>query len=81
MTMNRVQFQAGLSMAEFLERYGSDERCEAALIAARWPSRFACPQCGGGQLWDSQTSFQLELADGSRNCPALALGSHAPRDG
>ena len=49
MTMNRVQFQAGLSMAEFLERYGSEERCEAALIAARWPSGFACPDCGGGQ--------------------------------
>src|SRR4249919_2579664 len=47
MTMNRVQFQAGLSMAEFMDRYGSDERCEAALIAARWPSGFACPECGG----------------------------------
>ena len=46
MTMNRVQFQPGLSMAEFLERYGSDEQCEAALIAARWPSGFACPACG-----------------------------------
>lgn len=49
MTMNRVQFQAGLSMAEFMDRYGSDERCEAALITARWPSGFACPECGGGQ--------------------------------
>jgi ribosomal protein L37AE/L43A len=48
MAMNRVQFQAGLSMAEFLERYGSVEQCEAALIASRWPSGFACPACGGG---------------------------------
>ena len=36
---------------------------------------------GDLQLCDSHRSFQLELADGSRNCPALALGSHAPRDG
>lgn len=48
MRMNRVQFQVGLSMADFLDRYGSDDKCEAALIAARWPSGFACPVCGGG---------------------------------
>jgi len=48
MTMNRVQFQPGLSMAEFMDRYGSDDKCEAALIASRWPSGFACPACGCG---------------------------------
>jgi hypothetical protein len=31
MTMNRVQFQAGLSMPEFLERYGTESQCQAAL--------------------------------------------------
>ena len=36
MTMNRVQFQAGLSIAEFMDRYGSDDKCEAALIESRW---------------------------------------------
>ena len=56
MSMNRVQFQRGLSMAEFMERYGSDEKCEAALIAARWPSGFACPACGGV----ARTSFRRE---------------------
>jgi ribosomal protein L37AE/L43A len=48
MTMNRVQFQPGLSIAEFMDRYGSDDKCEAALIEARWPSGFACPACGCG---------------------------------
>ena len=48
MAMNRVQFQRGLSMAEFLDRYGSEDKCEAALIAARWPKGFACPACGSG---------------------------------
>lgn len=34
-------------MAEFMDQYGSDAQCEAALAASRWPSRFACPACGG----------------------------------
>jgi ribosomal protein L37AE/L43A len=48
MKMNRVQFQPGLSMAEFMDRYGSDDKCEAALIASRWPKGFSCPACGCG---------------------------------
>ena len=49
MAMNRVQFQPGLSMAEFMDRYGTEDKCEAALIAARWPQGFACPACGCGR--------------------------------
>jgi hypothetical protein len=45
MAMNRVQFQPGLSMAEFFERYGSEQQCEAALFAARWPAGWRCPRC------------------------------------
>ena len=48
MKMNRVQFQAGLSMAEFMDCYGSDDKCETALIESRWPDGFACPACGCG---------------------------------
>jgi ribosomal protein L37AE/L43A len=54
--MNRVQFQPGLSMAEFMDRYGTEEQCEAALIAARWPRGFRCPACGGAP----RTSFRRE---------------------
>ena len=54
MPMNRVQFQAGLSMAEFMDRFGSDDKCEAALVAARWPLGFACPSCGGA----ARTTFR-----------------------
>ena len=32
MPMNRIQFQSGLSLAEFLRDYGSEEQCEAAEI-------------------------------------------------
>ena len=47
MTMNRVQFQPGLSMPQFYEQYGTEEKCQAALQVARWPNGFVCPSCGG----------------------------------
>src|SRR4029453_17207294 len=47
MGRNRVQFQKGLSMAEFIKRYGTEEQCHAALVRMRWPERFVCPACGG----------------------------------
>ena len=46
MPMNSVQFQKGLSMPEFLQRYGTEAQCEQALVAARWPAGYACPACG-----------------------------------
>ena len=54
MTMNRVQFQPGLSMPEFFERYGTESKCRAALESARWPNGFVCPNCGGA----ARTSFE-----------------------
>ena len=47
MARNRVQFQKGLSMAEFIKLYGIEERCHAALVQMRWPDGFVCPDCGG----------------------------------
>jgi len=46
MAMNRVQFQPGLSMHQFMDLYGTQEKCEAAVIAWRWPKGFVCPACG-----------------------------------
>jgi transposase-like protein len=46
MAINQVQFQRGLPMAEFLERYGTEQKCHAALEASRWPQGFRCPGCG-----------------------------------
>ena len=45
MAMNRIQFQPGMSLSEFMQRYGTEAQCEAALEAARWPQGFACPGC------------------------------------
>ena len=45
MAMNRVQFQRGLSLAEFLKLYGTDALCEAHWVDARWPEGFVCSRC------------------------------------
>ena len=46
MAMNRIQFQPGMSVPQFIDLYGTEEKCEAALEAARWPEGFRCPRCG-----------------------------------
>jgi len=40
MAMNRIQFQPGLSMPEFLKGYGTEAQCEQALEVTRWPEGF-----------------------------------------
>ena len=46
MPKNKIQFQKGLSLPEFLARYSSEKQCRAALLKMRWPAGFACPKCG-----------------------------------
>lgn len=47
MSINTVQFQQGLSMAEFIARYGTEAKCYRALYQWRWPKGFRCPACEG----------------------------------
>lgn len=46
MARNAIQMQKGLSLTKFLELYGTDAKCEAAVKAWRWPDGFVCPHCG-----------------------------------
>ena len=46
MARNMVQFQKGLSMVDFLNKYGSEEACRQAVFTLRWPEGFRCPECG-----------------------------------
>src|SRR3954468_21825517 len=55
MARNTVHFQKGLSEAAFEERYGTEEKCRAVVIASRWPNGFECPVCGGGGHCGGQT--------------------------
>jgi transposase-like protein len=35
----------------FLKRFGSDAKCRAYLVRARWPAGFCCTGCGHDQAW------------------------------
>jgi transposase-like protein len=45
MAMNRIQFQHGMSLPEFLGNFGTEAACVRAVVAARWPAGFECPRC------------------------------------
>ena len=47
MPQNRIQFKPGMSLSEFITRFGTEAQCEAALKRSRWPQGFVCPHCGG----------------------------------
>lgn len=49
MPLNPVQFQKGMSDADFERLYGTEEQCQAALFSWRWPEGFICPVCGGSK--------------------------------
>ena len=48
--MNRIQFQAGMSLNDFLKDYGTEAQCQKALENARWPGGFVCPACSSGSF-------------------------------
>jgi transposase-like protein len=47
MARNMVQFQKGMSEVDFVDLYGSESLCHAALAQWRWPDGFECPDCAG----------------------------------
>ena len=49
MPRNPVQFQKGMSDADFDRLYGTESQCRDALFAWRWPGGFICPICGGSK--------------------------------
>jgi transposase-like protein len=56
MPINKIQFQHGMSLPDFLGRFGSEEQCIQALFACRWPSGFSCPRCTGGTFYRVETA-------------------------
>jgi transposase/transposase-like protein len=57
MPLNKVQYQPGFSLTEFIEQYRTEEQCEAALVQARWPEGFQCPRCNSrlfGEIHDNR---------------------------
>lgn len=76
MAMNRIQFQRGLSLTQFLSRYGTEEQCFQALERARWPGGFVCPHCGHTTASQFQRGRQrLWQCSGCRTQTSLTAGT------
>jgi ribosomal protein L37AE/L43A len=43
---NIVQFQEGMSLPEFMGKYGTEEKCIETLFELRWAKGYSCPECG-----------------------------------
>jgi len=79
--MNRVQFQSGLSMAEFVDRYGSEDKREAGArhkfkVAALKASRFPACLAGLGLVALVATScsaLPVIVPDMARSAPRPAI--------
>ena len=74
MARNMVQFQKGLSEAEFAEAYGSEEACRNVVFRLRWPGGFECPACGGRQHCVINTRM-LYQCNGCRTQTSLIAGT------
>lgn len=46
MSKNKVQFQKGLSLTDFMAQYGDEQQCRSFIFQVRWPKGFCCPECG-----------------------------------
>ena len=46
MSKNKVQFQKGYGLVDFIKDYGTEEQYGQALFKWRWPDGFRCPDCG-----------------------------------
>jgi Zn ribbon nucleic-acid-binding protein len=53
MAQNPIQFQPGLSLSEFMTKYGTETQCAAALEQSRWPEGFVCARCASARhsMW------------------------------
>ncbi len=76
MAMNMVQFQSGLSMPDFMKRYGTEAKCRRTMFRSCWPKGFRCPACSardhskfhrGGQIYYqcSACRYQTTLVSGT----------------
>ena len=57
---NKVQFQKGYSLSEFMKAYGTEEKYQSALFQWRWPNGYLCPKCGSSKYYTlkSRAIFQ-----------------------
>ena len=62
MPRNPVQFQKGMSDADFDRLYGTESHCREALFAWRWPKGITCPICGGNKYSFIETRARYQCS-------------------
>ena len=74
MARNRIQFQKGYSLVQFMDEYGTEDKCREALFRWRWPNGFVCPRCEhtGHCLVQSRWLYQCR---GCRHQVSLTAGT------
>ena len=76
MSINPIQFQPGLSMADFIRQYGTEAKCYRALYKARWPQGFRCPRCAAADHYVvGHGARKLFQCNGCRHQTSLTSGS------
>lgn len=76
MAINRIQFQPGMSLAEFLSRFGTEAQCAEAIRQARWPEGFRCPRCASAEHYVvGHGSRKLFQCNACRHQTSLTAGS------
>jgi hypothetical protein len=76
MTFNRIQFQPGMSIPEFLRSFGTEAQCAQAVKQARWPDGFRCPRCGTADHYVvGHGARKLFQCNGCRHQTSLTAGS------
>ena len=76
MVNQQIQFQPGMSMPEFLRRFGTEAQCAEAVKLARWPDGFRCPRCAVGEHYVvGHGGRKLFQCGGCRHQTSLTAGS------
>ena len=79
MARNRIQFQKGYSLVQFMDEYGSEEKCTEALFRWRWPNGFVCPRCEHTGHWRHQSWRHQSRWSGSARPGRCTRPSRTPR--
>lgn len=82
MAYTPMPFQQGLSLVQFIDRFGTEEQCALALFRARWQRGFECPECGGRKhcLLPTRRLHQCNLCHRQTSLTAGTIfhGTHLP---
>ena len=78
MARNSVQFQKGISEAQFEELYGTEEKCRAIVMKSCWPDGFECPACGGRTYSEVTTRRLFQCSACCRQTSLIGTRSHPP---